>query len=456
MRGWRRAATGALVPVACAAALAARSATAEPEAVDVAAERRPLTAQIRVESATGLRDGEAQKLELRIEPEWRIDLPHRLQLAGIARLRGDVFDELEPGGPDQPEVESYTRRLGFGDRVDAELRELYLQGQVGRTWLRVGKQQVVWGQADGLKVLDVVDPQNFDEFILPSFEDSRIPLWTVNAEIPLGKAQLQLLWIPDPTAHDLPPSDGVFAFTAPRFIGPTPPPGVAFETQQPNRPDDPLRDSDVGARLSGYWKGWDLSANALWHYDDIPIPFRTIDLSSGVPLVRSAPGYRRTPVIGGTASSAFGNLTLRAEVAAQIDRYYPRATPTDRDGVARTSELGWVLGLDWYGFPETLLSAQVFQTALADHPNGLLRDRVDTNVTLLARRQLRNETLTLETIWIQNVNDGDGLIRPRARYELTDDIQVWLGFDVFYGKSKGTFGEFDEDDRVVVGFEWGI
>jgi hypothetical protein len=131
--------------------------------------------------------------------------------------------------------------------------------------------------------------------------------------------------------------------------------------------------------------------------------------------VRSAPGYRRTPVIGGPASSAFGNLTLRAEVAAQIDRYYPRATPTDRDGVARTSELGWVLGLDWYGFPETLLSAQVFQTALADHPNGLLRDRVDTNVTLLARRQLRNETLTLETIWIQNVNDGDGRsVRARA------------------------------------------
>ena len=433
---------------ACAAPAAAGS--------DVDAERRPLSAEVSVEWATGLRNGEAQKLELRFEPEWRIDLPHRFQLAGVGRVRGDVFDNLEPGGPDQPEVAPYTRRLGFGDRVDAELRELYVQGQIGKVWLRAGKQQVVWGQADGLKVLDVVDPQSFEEFILPAFEDSRIPLWTLETEIPVGKAQLQLLWIPDPTTHDVPPAGGVYAFTAPRFLGPPPPPGVTVDVEDFNRPDDAFRDSDVGARLSGFWKGWDLTANALWHYDDVPISFRTIDTSSGGPRVRVAPDYRRTPVIGGTASNAFGNFTVRGEVAAQLDRYLPTERLDDRDGVARTSELGWVLGLDWYGLPETLFSAQIFQSALTQHPAGLLRDRLDTTLTLLARHQLRNETLTLETIWIHDINDGDGLVRPRVQYELRDDLRVWLGFDVFYGKSTGTYGEFDEADRVVLGFEWGI
>jgi hypothetical protein len=301
-----------------------------------------------------------------------------------------------------------------------------------------------------------VNPQEFHEFILPAFEDSRIPLWTLDVEIPIGAAQLQLLWIPDPTTHDVPPDDGVFAFTTSRYRGPAPPPGVAVAIEERNRPDDALRDSDFGARLSGFWKGWDLSANALWHYDDIPIPFRTIELASGAPLVRGAPDYRRTPVIGGSASNAFGNLTVRAEVAAQLDRYVPIDRLEDRDGVVRTSELGWVLGLDWYVLPETLFSAQLFQTALTDHPPGMLRDRVDTTVTLLARRQLLHEKLTLDTIWIQNLNDGDGLIRPRARYELHDDVQVWLGFDVFYGKSDGLYGQFDDADRVVLGFEWGI
>lgn len=451
MRGWRRFVRRALRCVACATCAVATAASADPS---VDADRRPISAEIGVESATGLRDGEAQKLMLRVEPEWRFDLPHRFQLAGIARLRADAFDELEPGPPDQPEVAPYTRRLGFGDRIDAELRELYVQGSIGPVWLRAGKQQIVWGQADGLKVLDVVDPQNFDEFILPDFEDSRIPLWTIETEIPISKAQLQLFWIPDPSAHDIPPADGVFTFTAPRFVGPPPPPGVFADVESPDLPGDGFAASDAGARLSGFWKGWDLSANALWHYDDVPIPFRAIDFANA--SVRVEPGYRRTPVVGGTASNAFGSLTVRAEVAAQLDRYLPVDRLDDADGVVRTSELGWVLGLDWYGFPETLISAQLFQSALTDHPRGMLRDRIDSTVTLLARRQFRHETVTVETIWIQSLNDGDGLVRPRIEYELRDDVQVWLGFDVFYGKSTGVFGEFDAADRVVVGFEWGI
>jgi hypothetical protein len=417
---------------------------------------KPLRADVGVEWAVGTRDGETQKLQLRVEPELSLALPAGMRLGGAARLRGDAFDELEPGSPDQPEVQSYTRRLGFGDRADAELRELWVQGQIGRVWLRAGKQQVVWGQADGLKVLDVVDPQSFEEFILPKFEDSRIPLWTLNGELKIGAAQLQLLWIPDPSAHDLPPQSGTFAITAPRFAGPPPPRGVAVRLEDADRPDDPLRDSDVGARLSGFWKGWGLSANALWHYDDIPIPFRTIELRGGVPAVTVRPGYRRTAVLGGSASSAFGNLAVRGELAAQLARFVPTADAADRDGVVRTTDVGWVLGLDWYGFADTLISAQLFQSALTAHDRGMQRDLLETTITLLARRQLLHETLVVETIWLHGVNDGDGLVRPRIEYALRDDLQIWLGADVFYGPRRGLFGEFDQDDRVVVGFEWGL
>jgi hypothetical protein len=447
----RRGIAFALV-LATACAAGARTAIAEPGPSGA----RPLGAQVGIEWAVGTRDGESQKLELRIEPELDLALPGNFRLKGIGRLRADAFDELEPGPPDQPEVAPYTRRLGFGDRIDAELRELFVQGRVGPAWLRIGKQQIVWGQADGLKLLDVVNPQNFDEFILPVFEDSRIPLWTLDVEVPIDDAQLQLFWIPDPTTHDIPPLDGVFAFTAPRLVGEWPPPGVALRIEDVDRPDDPLRDSDVGARLSGFWKGWDLTANALWHYDDILIPFRTIDLSSGAPQVRVAPGFRRTPVLGGSASNAFGNLTVRGEMAAHLDRWFPTDDVADRDGVVRTTDVGWVLGLDWYGFPDTLLSAQLFQSFLTDHRPGVIRDRLDNSVTVLARRTFRHETLTLETIWIQSINDGDGLVRPRVEYAVRDDLQVWMGFDVFYGTRDGIYGEFDENDRFVIGFEWGL
>jgi hypothetical protein len=124
--------------------------------------------------------------------------------------------------------------------------------------------------------------------------------------------------------------------------------------------------------------------------------------------------------------------------------------------VVRTSEIGWVLGLDWYGFPETLLSAQLFQSALGHHTGGMQRDALETVVTVLARRQFRHETLTLETIWLHGINDGDGLVRPRIEYAVRDDLEIWLGADVFYGTQRGVFGEFDSDDRIVIGFEWGL
>ncbi len=59
-------------------------------------------------------------------------------------------------------------------------------------------------------------------------------------------------------------------------------------------------------------------------------------------------------------------------------------------------------------------------------------------------------------MWLHNLNQGDGLARPKISYELRDDLQVWFGFDVFYGTRNGVFGEFGRKDRVVLGFEWGI
>lgn len=70
--------------------------------------------------------------------------------------------------------ESYTQRDG--------LREAYVDSQVGDWSLRTGKQQVVWGTADGMKLLDMINPTDYSEMAQNQMEDSRIPVWMVNAE----------------------------------------------------------------------------------------------------------------------------------------------------------------------------------------------------------------------------------------------------------------------------------
>jgi hypothetical protein len=67
------------------------------------------------------------------------------------------------------------------------LRELYVDTMVGDTEVRVGKQQVVWGTADGIKLLDIINPTDYREFAQNTMEDSRIPVWMVKTDTPVGE-----------------------------------------------------------------------------------------------------------------------------------------------------------------------------------------------------------------------------------------------------------------------------
>jgi len=70
--------------------------------------------------------------------------------------------------------ESYTQR-------DA-LREAYIDTNIEDWAVRLGKQQVVWGTADGMKLLDMINPTDYSEMAQNQMEDSRIPVWMVNAD----------------------------------------------------------------------------------------------------------------------------------------------------------------------------------------------------------------------------------------------------------------------------------
>lgn len=68
------------------------------------------------------------------------------------------------------------------------LRELYADLSFSDWNVRLGKQQVVWGTADGIKLLDIINPTDFSEMAQNAMEDSRIPIWMLNAERNIGEA----------------------------------------------------------------------------------------------------------------------------------------------------------------------------------------------------------------------------------------------------------------------------
>lgn len=407
-----------------------------------------------VRTAIETDNGDVQVEEFLIEPEASWSLGNNIRFTAIGRVRVDGADELEPGDPGRQfnSRSIANRRLFIGDSLDAELREAYADISVGDWFLRLGKQQVVWGQADGLRVLDQVNPLSFREFILGDFEDRRIPLWTANIERSFGSVTAQFLWIPDHTFNEI-PEGGTFTPTSPLFV-----PGIPQDANLPvsvgvaDRPERFLVDDDFGVRLSGFTAGWDWSLNSLYSFDDAQV-FRRETLPEQIVL---APEFERTLLVGGTASNAFGKTTLRAEVGYATDSFELTSNPLDADGIHESGEFSGVVGLDYQANADLFISGQVFLSALTSDDVGLVRDQVTSTASLLVRRQLRNNTVELEGLLLQDINNGDGLLQMSGTYQLTDTVTLKAGVDIFYGDREGVFGQFDSADRVVFAIEYGF
>ena len=76
----------------------------------------------------------------------------------------------------------YPSDVEKNQRHGIELRENYLDYSYGNWDFRFGKQHVVWGEMVGLFFADVVSARDLREFVLPEFDQMRIPQWAVRAE----------------------------------------------------------------------------------------------------------------------------------------------------------------------------------------------------------------------------------------------------------------------------------
>lgn len=409
------------------------------------------------ESAISIKDPRLQKLEFITAPSIELEFNHNIELFASARMRWDIRDNLEPGHAEQNEISHQSQRLLLSDNGDLELREFYLTSDLGEGLLMIGKQAIVWGTSDGLRVLDVVNPFSFREFILDDFKEARIPTWGLNYILPIHQSELQILWLFDQSYNDFPQqqNQGLFKITSPRFV-PTgsPPPGVRIIRDKREKPSRFIKDSDLGLRLSSTIAGWDFTLNYLYHYHDNALPVRSISISSTGPELHIKERYFRTHLIGGTFSTAIDNFVLRGEVGFSTARYFLTTDNKNLKGIKKSSELSYVLGIDWSGLDDTFISAQLFQSILTASANDLVRPQTDTSVSALYQRNFMNESLQFQLFGLHNINDGDGFFRPKFKYNVTDGVNAKIGIDFFYGSKKGVFGEFKKSNRVTFGMEW--
>src|SRR5438034_937485 len=110
----------------------------------------------------------------------------------------------------------YPANVERDQRTEISLREALLAVSRGDFDARIGRQQIVWGEAISTFITDVVNPKDFREFILPEFTELRIPIWAADASYHLApNVTLEGVWTPDTRFSKIGKRGAEFQFAAP-------------------------------------------------------------------------------------------------------------------------------------------------------------------------------------------------------------------------------------------------
>lgn len=406
-----------------------------------------LSAELPLDLAAGadpLTDGLMQ-LQLQATPRLEVDFDSGAALVVSTRLRVDAEQQLEPGRPRLSSYGPASRPLELGDVGTLELRDVYWEQPLANGLARVGKQQIVWGRLDGIKLLDVLNPQNFREFILDDFGNSRISLWSAYLDMSFGDWRMELAAIPDYSAHEIPEPGAWFELQAPRFRFGASPATPALPTATDGSRSS-REDGALGLRLSRPLGRVDVSVLAYSGSDHEPLG-RLRPEREGLVLERF---HRRRELLGFSMETALGGMALRAEAGFQLDRTF-NARAAGGLSTVEGDQLSGALAADIDGPFGVLVNLQFLWDEILDAPPGLVRPDRDRLTTLFLRRGFLYDTLRLEGRWYHSLDDGDDLFGLSLHYDSGDNTTLYLRAEGFDGRAEGLFGQFSGRDRLLVG-----
>jgi hypothetical protein len=332
------------------------------------------------------------------------------------------------------------------DSVDFQLREIYLDLYFNSIDLRIGKQQVVWGKADGVFITDIVSPLNLTEFLLPDFDEIRVGVYAAKFDYYFGNSTVEAIWKPVYAGNELPPSGSIW------FKPPEMPAPATFDYSK-EKIDANFENSEIYLKysLSSSAIDFDVMGAYVWNQNASMHIQKEFGLDpDGNPTLTGlliTPEHHRLYVTGGSFTSTIKSFVLRGEAAYYDGKYFQTADPKAEDALTQKNYLHYVLGLD-YGTGNLKLSTQFIQKYIMDYENMMDEDEVQNTMTFLARYDAMRETLHLELFSYVGLNYGDALIRPKMTYDFSDSFSILLGSNIFVGDERGMFGRHTNNSMI--------
>jgi hypothetical protein len=316
---------------------------------------------------------------------------------------------------------------------ELELGETYLQGSLTKSLdVKIGRQIVVWGKSDNIRVTDVLNPLDMREPGLTDIEDLRLPVTMSRLDYYMGDWSLTGIAIHEIRFNKDPEYGSDF------YPSSTPPP-------HEDKPDSDGENTEYAAAINGIFSGWDISFYWADYYNDRP----HFELVLAGPPPQIEWKHARLKMVGSACNVALGNWLLKAE-AAYIDGFEFFNTP-GKD-YSRTDVLG---GIEYSGFTDTTVNLEAvnrhindFEDVLELAPDQAQEDEFQWVVRLT--RDFLNETLKLTLLAATFGGTGqDGAFqRISAEYDITDSIEIEGGVVFYKSGDLARFSNIGDNDRL--------
>ena len=335
------------------------------------------------------------------------------------------------------------------DSLNFMMREIYMDMFFKNFDLRIGKQQVVWGKADGVFITDIVSPLNLTEFLLPDFDEIRTGVIAAKLDYYLGNSTIEAIWIPQFTPTLRPTATSMWYIT-PDF------PAVPTFNWSQSAISPSLENSEFFLKYSAMTSKIDFELMGGYCWDDNPamhvqkefgMDTSTIPPHPVLTGLNITPQHHRLTVAGGSFSSDIKGVILRGEAAYYNGKYFQTADPQATDALIQKDYLNYVVGLD-FNIGSVKLSTQFIQKYILDYNSFMDEDEIQNMATFLARYDILRETMHLELFSYIGLDKGDALIRPKITYDFDDSFSILFGSNIFVGDNEGMFGKYQDNSMI--------
>lgn len=358
----------------------------------------------------------------------------------ISEQTGDI--KMEGWGDDTHIMLNPYVYIGADGEAEIGMREGYIDLYFPSMDIRVGKQAIVWGEAEGAFITDIVSPQDLRSFILADFTEIRMGVPAVKADYFTGPLTFEAVWLPRFVPTNQPDAESIWFTDQMNMMS------------DAELPGDGLENSEVFGKVSYFGSAFNGELMAGYAWDDNPV----LEGNASAPAAL----HERYTVVGGSFSTTIGSVVLRSEAAAYIDKAFTKIENPGPPPVFATSEhhqLHGLAGMDWSLFGIDM-SAQYILQYVHDYDAALVADEYDHTATFRMRDSNMAETLTWELFAYMGFDPEDlsesanALLRPSLTYSLEDGVEIQSGVEIFLGDESGKFGQYEDNTMAYVSLRW--